>query len=58
MSDDTTFDAARLDELARRHLWMHFSRLGAFADHQIPIISGGDGCYVTDVNGKQYLDAL
>ncbi len=58
MSGDATFDPARLDELARRHLWMHFSRLGAYADHQIPIISGGEGCYVTDVNGKRYLDAL
>ncbi len=58
MTDDATFDAAKLDALARRHLWMHFSRLGAYADRPIPIISGGDGCYVTDVNGKQYLDAL
>ena len=29
----------RLQELARRHLWMHFSRMGAYsADHEIPII--------------------
>ena len=22
-----------LQELAKRHLWMHFTRLGAYADH-------------------------
>jgi len=59
MTRDDTSDPAVLDQLARRHLWMHFSRLGAYAaDHQIPIIVRGEGCYVTDANGKRYLDAL
>jgi adenosylmethionine-8-amino-7-oxononanoate aminotransferase len=47
-----------LQELARRHLWMHFTRMGSFADHDVPIIVRGDGCYVYDDHGKRYLDGL
>jgi len=47
-----------LQDLARRHLWMHFTRLSAYADHEIPIIVRGDGCYVYDEHGKRYLDGL
>ncbi len=49
-----------LQELAKRHLWMHFTRMGAFADpgHEVPIIVRGDGCYVYDQHGKRYLDGL
>ncbi|HEY7207524.1 MAG TPA: aspartate aminotransferase family protein [Gaiellaceae bacterium] len=55
----TTFEAARsADELrraARDHLWLHFTRMGG---HEPPIIVRGDGCYLEDVDGKRYLDAL
>jgi adenosylmethionine-8-amino-7-oxononanoate aminotransferase len=37
---------------------MHFTRMGAYADHEMPIIVRGDGCYVYDENGKRYLDGL
>jgi adenosylmethionine-8-amino-7-oxononanoate aminotransferase len=48
-----------LQELARRHLWMHFSRMGAYSDGaEIPIIVRGDGCYVWDEHGNRYLDGL
>ena len=48
-----------LQELAQRHLWLHFSRMGGYGpDHEIPIIARGDGCYVWDDHGKRYLDAL
>jgi adenosylmethionine-8-amino-7-oxononanoate aminotransferase len=48
-----------LQEIARRHLWMHFSRMGAYTpDHEIPIIARGDGCYVYDEHGNRYLDGL
>ena len=49
---------ASLQEQARRHLWMHFTRMGAYQDHEIPIIVKGDGCYVWDEHGKRYLDGL
>ncbi|HNC15921.1 MAG TPA: aminotransferase class III-fold pyridoxal phosphate-dependent enzyme, partial [Solirubrobacterales bacterium] len=48
-----------LQEQARRHLWMHFSRMGGYDDqHEIPIIARGDGAYVYDAHGKRYLDGL
>ncbi|MEY2535765.1 MAG: hypothetical protein QOF29_3675, partial [bacterium] len=51
--------ASTLQELAKRHLWMHFSRMGAYADGaEIPIIVRGDGCYVWDDHGNRYLDGL
>jgi adenosylmethionine-8-amino-7-oxononanoate aminotransferase len=52
------YDVDRLDELARRHLWMHFSRLGAFTGADVPIMAEGKGCYLWDVRGNRYLDAL
>jgi len=47
-----------LQELARRHLWLHFARLAGYADHELPIIVRGEGCYVYDEHGKRYLDGL
>ena len=47
-----------LQELAKRHLWMHFTRMGSFAEHEVPIIVRGEGCYVYDQHGKRYLDGL
>src|ERR1051326_7729238 len=50
--------SGRLQELAKRHLWMHFTRMGAYDDHELPIIVRGEGSYVWDANGKRYLDGL
>lgn len=47
-----------LQDLAKRHLWMHFTRMSAYADAEIPIIVRGEGCYVYDEHGKRYLDGL
>ncbi|HEX6205231.1 MAG TPA: aminotransferase class III-fold pyridoxal phosphate-dependent enzyme, partial [Solirubrobacterales bacterium] len=45
--------------MARRHLWMHFSRMGGYGpDHEIPIITRAEGCYVYDEHGNRYLDGL
>jgi len=51
----TTID---LQRVAKDHLWMHFTRMGGYADQDVPIIVRGDGCYLEDANGKRYLDAL
>ena len=52
-------DVDRMQEQARRHLWMHFSRMGAYdEEHEIPIIARGEGAYVWDAHGKKYLDGL
>ncbi|MEA2495271.1 MAG: hypothetical protein QOJ29_3182 [Thermoleophilaceae bacterium] len=52
-------EPADLQALARRHLWMHFTRMGGYGDGaEIPIIVRGDGCYVYDEHGRRYLDGL
>jgi adenosylmethionine-8-amino-7-oxononanoate aminotransferase len=51
-------DTGTLQELARRHLWMHFTRLSAYEEHEVPIIVRGEGCYVYDEHGNRYLDGL
>jgi len=47
--------ALDLREAARDHLWLHFTRMGG---HEPPIIVRGDGCYLEDIDGNRYLDAL
>ena len=48
-----------LQELAKRHLWMHFSRMGPYLDGaKIPIVVRGEGCYVYDERDNRYLDGL
>ena len=48
-----------LQRKARNHLWMHFTRMGAYDDeHPIPVLVRGEGCYVWDENGQRYLDGL
>lgn len=52
-------EISRLNEEARDHLWMHFSRMGGYGPHkEIPIMERGEGAYVYDVHGKEYLDGL
>src|ERR671930_2510731 len=52
-------EATALQEQARRHLWMHFTRMGSYGpDHEVPIIVRGEGCYVWDDHGNRYLDGL
>jgi adenosylmethionine-8-amino-7-oxononanoate aminotransferase len=50
--------SSTLQELGKRHLWMHFTRMSAYQDADIPIIVRGEGCYVYDEKGKRYLDGL
>jgi adenosylmethionine-8-amino-7-oxononanoate aminotransferase len=52
------FTAEDLQRAAREHLWLHFTRMGGYATTEVPIIVRGDGCYLEDINGKRYLDAL
>jgi adenosylmethionine-8-amino-7-oxononanoate aminotransferase len=53
-----SYSSADLSERARRHLWMHFTRMGADPHAPLPIIVAGEGCYVYDADGKRYLDGL
>jgi adenosylmethionine-8-amino-7-oxononanoate aminotransferase len=54
----TTLSPEQLQQAARDHLWLHFTRMGGYLKGEMPIIVRGDGCYLEDVNGKRYLDAL
>jgi len=62
MSDigpETNVSDSTLSTRAQRHLWMHFTRLGAYgADHEVPVMVRGEGAYVWDQHGKRYLDGL
>jgi adenosylmethionine-8-amino-7-oxononanoate aminotransferase len=56
----TVTRAAPLDlqRAARDHLWLHFTRMDAYRDAELPVIVRGDGCYLEDARGRRYLDAL
>jgi adenosylmethionine-8-amino-7-oxononanoate aminotransferase len=54
-SDSRTTETSRT---AFDHLWMHFTRMSAFADAPVPTIVRGDGVYIYDSQGKRYLDGL
>jgi adenosylmethionine-8-amino-7-oxononanoate aminotransferase len=47
-----------LQDAAHRHLWMHFTRMSAYNENEIPVIERGEGAYVWDSRGKRYLDGL
>ena len=48
-----------LQALARRHLWMHFTNMGAYDEaHEVPIVVRGEGCHVYDQHGRRYFDGL
>jgi adenosylmethionine-8-amino-7-oxononanoate aminotransferase len=51
-------DGLDLQAAAKRHLWMHFTRLGSYDHREVPVIASGSGCYVFDEHGKRYLDGL
>jgi adenosylmethionine-8-amino-7-oxononanoate aminotransferase len=54
--DDAEF--GRLQQGARDHLWMHFTRMGSYQTAEVPVIVRGDGAYIYDARGKRYLDGL
>ncbi|MCW2947118.1 MAG: aminotransferase [Actinoallomurus sp.] len=47
-----------MQDAAKRHLWMHFTRMSAYKDADVPVIVRGDGPYVYDDQGRRYLDGL
>lgn len=51
-------DFAHLQQSARDHLWMHFTRLSSYQTGEVPVIVRGDGVYIYDAHGKRYLDGL
>ena len=60
MSSDHTTDLSSetLEARARRHLWLHFTRMSSYEKADVPVIVRGSGPYVYDQHGKRYLDGL
>jgi adenosylmethionine-8-amino-7-oxononanoate aminotransferase len=59
MGNQMTISAgAHLQEAAKRNLWLHFTRMSAYAGGDVPVIVRGEGPYVFDTSGKRYLDGL
>ena len=54
-SSDAISDA---QDAAKRNLWLHFTRMSAYEDSDVPVIVRGSGAYVYDQRGKRYLDGL
>jgi adenosylmethionine-8-amino-7-oxononanoate aminotransferase len=55
---DSTAAHDRLQQLAREHLMMHFTRHAAYQHEDVPVISHGEGCWLYDTRGKRYFDGL
>jgi adenosylmethionine-8-amino-7-oxononanoate aminotransferase len=49
---------AELQQMAKDHLWMHFSRQSAAEANGVPIIVKGEGHHIWDSTGKKYFDGL
>jgi adenosylmethionine-8-amino-7-oxononanoate aminotransferase len=58
MGNAMTFTPEQLQDAAKQHLWMHFTRMSTYNDADIPVIVRGSGPYVYDDKGKRYLDGL
>jgi adenosylmethionine-8-amino-7-oxononanoate aminotransferase len=54
----TTYNEADLQQKAKDHLWMHFSRQSVLEESGVPIIVKGDGHHIWDSKGKKYFDGL
>jgi len=46
-----------LQQMAKDHLWMHFSRQSTM-EQGVPIITKGEGHHIWDSRGKKYIDGL
>ena len=49
---------ADIRSLAQKHLFPHFTRGQVWQDADLPIIVGGEGCYLYDDRGQRFLDGL
>ena len=52
------YNEADLQQKAKDHLWMHFSRQSVLEEHGVPIIVKGEGHHIWDSKGKKYIDGL
>jgi adenosylmethionine-8-amino-7-oxononanoate aminotransferase len=55
---DEAQDVTAQQAVAKRNMWLHFTRMGSYADGEMPVIVRGEGQYVYDSRGRRYLDGL
>ncbi|MGH9020848.1 MAG: aspartate aminotransferase family protein [Acidimicrobiales bacterium] len=56
---DIDHESHTYSDRARRNLWLHMSRMGAYSDaNEVPIMVRGNGTRVYDANGTEYFDGL
>ena len=53
-----TISPEDMQEAAKQHLWLHFTRMSSYGSSDVPVIVRGSGPYVYDDKGKRYLDGL
>jgi adenosylmethionine-8-amino-7-oxononanoate aminotransferase len=58
ISTSTMHTDAELQQMAKDHLWMHFTRQSSVEANGTPIIVKGEGHHIWDSKGKQYFDGL
>ncbi|QBX55011.1 aspartate aminotransferase family protein [Nocardioides seonyuensis] len=58
MMGPMALDSDAQQRAAKDNLWMHFTRQGGYADHDVPVIVRGEGAYIYDDKGRRYLDGL
>lgn len=49
---------ADLQQKAKDHLWMHFTRQSTMDSSGVPVIVRGEGHHIWDAEGRQYIDGL
>ena len=53
-----TIDKNELRNLDRKFLWHPYTKHSSMKELPLPIIEKGDGVYLFDIEGRQYLDAI
>jgi len=51
-------NAQALQQKAKDHLWMHFSRQSVLHADGVPVIVKGDGHHIWDIEGRKYFDGI
>lgn len=49
---------AELQQKAKDHLWMHFTRQSTMESSGVPVIVKGEGHHIWDSDGRKYIDGL
>ena len=58
ISPDVSFGDVEAQKLAQAHLLPHFTKGQAWRSEHLGVIERGEGCYVYDTAGVEYLDGL